>query len=207
MEETKIINTLKKRHLSQSGNKYEINNNGQETELMTHSLASTVVSGQYRKKAIITELPINGHLTIDDVPLYIHQVIQLSDIAHLKFTRENEYKSADYGNFKFIANQGCISEEEHSFVIDPDIINNAHQNNDPNSAKKIETTNTNNKNKTVDRGGLKNKKLEKELLQFIAKRESGVAFDTTDNCWVEATNPIFEEEFFEETKPKSDASK
>lgn len=185
MVDTKIMRSPQKRHQLKSGNNYEINDGWGETDVSSSQLGGNVNVEHNTKVAIITELPINGFLSIDDKPLHLNQIVPLSDIARLKFNIENDIERNDYGNFIFIANQGTEKEEEYRFLVDTDLIN---------------TKKTNN---TV---GLKNKKLEKELLEFIAKRESGVVFNTKEDSWVDATKSVFEEdEFLEDKQIKKDA--
>lgn len=112
----------------------------------------------------VTELPVNGYLSIDGNSLFMNQEILKEDIAHLEFTAAQEGTSRYYGNFKFTLNDGDAETSEQSFVIDVDIVNEAIY-------------------------AEKQQKEEKETLAFISKRKSDFAIDNSDCSWVDATSP------------------
>lgn len=208
MVNTKIAHTLRKNHKRSNSKAYKIHKKWLEADNNNSDFTYNIIAGITKKKAKITALPINGQLTIDNVPLKVNQIILLNDVSRLKFTIKDGIQNSNYGDLKFIVFKGSVTEEEFHFKLDADIINS-----DPNSNDNYENISLPPENKqqydNVDEANnnfkLKNEKLEKELLEFIAKRESGVVFDTSNNCWVEATKSIFEEDLFETEKVKSDA--
>ncbi|MBT6033091.1 MAG: hypothetical protein HOH19_10980 [Kordiimonadaceae bacterium] len=72
----------------------------------------------------ITELPINGYLSIDGNPIYFYQKVLKEDIKRLLFTLAGGIKRNYYGDFKFTTSDSRDNYREHSFIIDVDIINN-----------------------------------------------------------------------------------
>lgn len=115
----------------------------------------------------ITELPINGYLSIDNYPLHIHQKIHKEDIARLLFNVTDGISRNYYGNFKFIINDDSNKPSEHNFVIDADIINNSLE------IKNDEYT---------------EKDKSKETLKFISKRKSDFDQENSDSNWLDATS-------------------
>jgi len=210
MVNTKIVNTLIKSQKKSNAIKFDIKKNWAKSKVMKSQHVRSVIARANKKIAKITELPINGYLTIDDEPLSINQVILLKDISRLKFNIENGLQSSNYGSFKLFVFHGNVTEEEFYFKLDTDVINSDPNINDnhKNISLPIEKKQQNNNNGDEEaKSGfkLKDEKLEKELLDFIAKRESGVVFDKSNNCWVEATKSIFEEDIFDTEKVKSEA--
>lgn len=204
MGNMKIVNTLSKRHKKPNFDKYKINKKWDVVGVNKNYLSSNVIAGVTKKKAKITELPINGYLTIDDQPLSINQIILLNDVSRLKFTIHENIQKSDYGNFKFIVFQGTVTEEEFYFSLDANIINNNHYTNDNHETISLQPANKAEEVKSSNDFKLKNEKLEKELLEFIAKRESGIVYDTKADSWVEATKSIFEEETFDTENVKNE---
>ncbi len=207
MVNTKIAHTLRKNHKRSNSKAYKVYKKWADDEAKTSYLDNNIIAGKAEKKAKIITLPINGHLSIDNEPLKIDQIILLNDVSRLKFTIKDGIQNSNYGDFKFIVFKGCVTEEEFYFKLDADIINNSLYTND--NHEKISLSPANNPSENTDaqtNSGfkLKNEKLERELLDFIAKRESGVVFDTKANSWVEATKSIFEEDIFDTEKVKSE---
>lgn len=200
MVNSKIANTIKKNLRRTNSNGYAIKKKWVEANVATSFLASNVIAGKNKKMAKITELPINGYLTIDDEPLVLNQIILLTDVSRMKFNIQDNIQSSNYGNFKFFVFHGNVTEEEYYFKIDANIINNSNYTNDNHETISLKSSNEDRNDiddNTASGYKLKNEKLERELLDFIAKRESGVVYDTKADSWVEATKSIFEEDTFE----------
>lgn len=208
MVNTKIAHTLRKNHKRSNSKAYKIHKKWLEAENKVSDFSNNIIAGVTKKTAKITTLPINGHLSIDNEPLKIDQIILLNDVSRLKFTIKDGIQNSNYGDFKFIVFKGSVTEEEFYFKLDANIINNSLYTNDNHENISLSPANNLSENTDAQTNSgfkLKNEKLEKELLDFIAKRESGVVFDTKADSWVEATKSIFEEDIFDTDKVKSEA--
>ena len=147
---------------------------------------------------IVTELPINGHLSLDGAPLYISQEVVKEDVPRLIFTAAQGEKSDTYGNLKLIVNDA-----EQCFTIDADIINEALKIEEikealmaaqqsqlqSNTAPRYIGTKAGNNNTNPE------DEEEKNTLAFISKRKSDFDLEHEHSNWLSATNlDMFEDE-------------
>lgn len=159
------------------------NENGDySSEVSDGSVSSTDLQTSRGKPALayvtIRELPINGNLSIDGMPLYMSQKFYKKDLARLKFTTAYGVKYNYYGNFNIVIHDGEESAKKHSFVIDVATINaelgDADQDGESTAGAK-------------ENDG-------KDTLSFIAKRKSDFEVNNDDFSWVDATSPVLFEE-------------
>ena len=73
----------------------------------------------------IKELPSDGILELNNVPVIVNQQIQKSDLNKVTFKPDNNENGADYASVKFVVSDGKEKSDIHSLTFNVDVVNDA----------------------------------------------------------------------------------